>query len=474
MTEFLRNEGLKRVRMRVSMAVFVVFTLTCAGSFGMEDVVSSSGPGLTLLMILILPFLWSFPMAFVASELGAMVPEAGGLYRWIRRAMGEYWSFQAGWWWTLSLYVDSAVYVALALDYLQSQWGFDAGTRALIGVGMVAIFAFINIRGLELTGWTLTIMQIVIMTPLLVMTVWAVFQGSGNSFSPILPEGQSFMDSLELGLAIMMWMYAGYESISTLAGEIENPQKVIPRALMIGTPLVVITYFVTVWAAIRIARLDGADNWMNMWTGGGGVDYVAAVKIVGGNVFMYFMLLAAVLSNLSLYAGYLATGSRPAFQMSRDRLFPRFFGITHRSWGTPWVAILLMAIVNGILINFQFDVLITIDVFLLMFPYILIFLSVMILRIREPEVVRPFRVPLPTWALGIWVAMPIAIAVIALFVNGIDWMIGGLAGILTGPIAYLVFKNIYKGTTDEALEGSTITPAGELTEFGAQVEGAGA
>jgi len=52
-----------------------------------------------------------------------------------------------------------------------------------------------------------------------------------------------------------------------------------------------------------------------------------------------------------------------------------------------------------------------------------------------------------------------------------DWMIGGLAGILTGPIAYLVFKNIYKGTTDEALEGSTITPTGELTEFGAAVEG---
>lgn len=474
MTEVFRNEGLKRVRMRITMAVFVVFTLTCAGSFGMEDVVSSSGPGLTLLMIIVLPFLWSFPMAFVASELGSMVPEAGGLYRWIRRAMGEYWSFQAGWWWTLSLYVDSAVYVALALDYMQNYWGFGGGTRALLGVAFVAVFTYINIRGLELTGWTLTIMQIVIMAPLLVMTVWAIFEGSGNSFSPLMPEGQSFFESLNLGLAIMMWMYAGYESISTLAGEIENPQKVIPRALMIGTPLVVLTYLITVWAAIRIVRLEGADNWTMMWTGGGGFDYVEAVKIVGGNVFLYFMLLSAVLSNLSLYAGYLATGSRPAFQMARDRLFPRFFGKTHRSWGTPWVAILLMGIVNGVLINFEFDALITIDVFLLMFPYVLIFLSVMILRIREPEAVRPFRVPLPTWALGVWVFFPIAIAVIALFVNGTDWMIGGLAGVLTGPIAYLIFKSAYKGCTDEALEGSTLTPEGELTEFGAAVEGASA
>ena len=79
-------------------------------------------------------------------------------------------------------------------------------------------------------------------------------------------EGESFVTSLNLGLAIMMWMYSGWESMSTLAGEIENPQKVIPKALLIGTPLVIVTYFFTVLAAIRIARLDGVDNWMNMWT----------------------------------------------------------------------------------------------------------------------------------------------------------------------------------------------------------------
>ncbi len=147
MTEILRNEGLKRVRMRLITAVVFVFTLTCSGSFGMEDVVSSSGPGMTLLMILILPLVWSVPMAFVASELGSMVPEAGGLYRWVRRGMGEYWSFQAGWWWTLSLYVDSAVYVALALDYMQNQWGFGGAERAAIGIAIVAVFTFINITG---------------------------------------------------------------------------------------------------------------------------------------------------------------------------------------------------------------------------------------------------------------------------------------------------------------------------------------
>ena len=474
MTEMLRNEGLKRVRMRLITAVVFVFTLTCSGSFGMEDVVSSSGPGMTLLMILILPLVWSVPMAFVASELGSMVPEAGGLYRWIRRSMGEYWSFQAGWWWTLSLYVDSAVYVALALDYLQAKYAFDGTTRALIGVGIVAVFTFINIRGLELTGWSLTIIQVGVMVPLVIFTVWGIAKGQGNPFNPMMPEGESFLTSLNLGLAIMMWMYSGWESISTLAGEIHEPQKIIPKALMIGTPLVIITYFFTVFAAIRVANIGDPNGWTNMWTGGGGYDFVELSQTLGGGVLAYLMLMSAVLSNVGLYAGYLATGARPMFQMSRDRLLPRFFGVTHKSWGTPWVAVLVMGVINAVLINFNFDALITIDVFLLMFPYVLIYIAIIVLRVREPEAVRPFRVPLPTWLLGAWVAAPIAIAVIALFVNGVDWMIGGLIGILTGPIAYLIFKSIYKGVTDDELEGSTVTSDGALTAFGAEVEGASA
>jgi amino acid transporter len=453
MTEMLRNEGLKRVRMRLITAVIFVFTLTCSGSFGMEDVVSSSGPGMTLIMILVLPFVWSVPLAFVSSELGAMVPEAGGLYRWIRRGMGEYWSFQAGWWWSLSLYVDSAVYVALALDYMQAKWGFGGAERAAIGIAIVAVFTFINIRGLELTGWSLTIIQIGVMVPLLVFTVWGIVAGSGNPFSPVLVPGESFLTSLNLGLAIMMWMYSGWESMSTLAGEIENPQRVIPRALMIGTPIVIATYFITVFAAIRVAGTTGAAGWENMWTGGGGLDFVELAQVLGGTVFAYFMLLSAILSNIGLYAGYLAAGARPQFQMSRDRLLPRFLGATHKSWGTPWVAILLLGIVNAVLINFNFDALITIDVFLLMFAYVLIYLTVVVMRFKEPDTPRTFRVPMPTWGLCIWVAFPIAIAIIALFVNGTDYLIGGLIGVLTGPVAYLVFKNIYKGTTDDALEG---------------------
>ena len=471
MTELLRNQGLKRVRMRLFTAVIVVFTLTCSGSFGMEDVVSSSGPGLTLLMIVVLPFLWSVPMAFVASEMGSMIPEAGGSYRWVRRAMGEYWSFQSGWWWSLSVFIDSAVYVALALGYIQSQLDLTNWQRWFVGVGIVAVFTFINIRGLELTGWSLTVIQIVVMVPFVIFTIYAFMRGTGAVFTPFMPKGQNIVGSMNLGLAVMMWMYAGWESMSTLAGEIENPQKVIPRALMVATPIVIVTYFITVAALIRAG---GANNWSSMVSdaSSGGTDYIVAAKLVGGAFLGWLIFASAIASNIGLYAGYLASGARPPFQISRDRLLFRFFGRTSAKYGTPWVAILIFGIVNCVLISREFTALIVMDIFLLMFAYILVFISAIVLRIKEPDTPRPFRVPLPTWALAIWVAIPIAIAVFALFTNGSDYLVGGLIGVLSGPIAYLVFKYFYHGTTDRALEGAAITPEGELTQFGAEIEGA--
>jgi amino acid transporter len=468
---FLTDPALKRVRMRLFTAVVVVFTLVCSGSFGMEDVVSSSGPGFTILMIILLPFIWSVPMAFVASELGSAIPEEGGFGRWVRRGLGEYWGFQTSWWWTLSLYVDSAVYIALALGYIQTKVGMSDNVRWLLGVAIVAFFTFINIRGLDLTGKTLIIIQAVVMVPFVIFVIWAFAKGTGSPVSPFLPPGENVISATNLGLAIMMWMYSGYESMSTVAAEVENPQRVIPRAIMIAVPIVIATYALTTAAGIMAA---GKGNWLNMVSdasgGGAAVDFVKAGQIVGGAVLMWLLFASAISSNLGLYTGYLATGARPSYQLSRDRLYPRFMGRAHRRWGTPWIAILIMGVVDAILIKWGFTTLIVIDVFLLMFSYIPIFIAAIALRITQPAMARPFRVPLPTWLLAVWVCFPIGIAVYALFTNGSDYLVGGLIGVISGPMAYLVVKRIYRGTADDALEGAMVTPSGELTAFATEVE----
>jgi amino acid transporter len=118
---------MKRTRVPLFSAFFMIYIFVSGGSFGIEEMVASSGPGLTLLLLLALPIVWALPMALIASELGSALPDSGGFYVWTRRGLGQFWGFQAGWWWSLALLVDTSLYLGLSATYRQNQIGFSAG-----------------------------------------------------------------------------------------------------------------------------------------------------------------------------------------------------------------------------------------------------------------------------------------------------------------------------------------------------------
>jgi amino acid transporter len=425
---------LRRVRMRLATVVVIIFVFVSSGAFGLEDMVGSSGPGLALLLLLVLPVVWALPMGLVCAELGSAIPEEGGYYVWVKRGLGEYWGFQAGWWSWLTQFVDSAVYIALIMDYLASWLDLSTNTAWLLGVAIIAVFAYLNIRGLNVIAVSSIVMTIVILTPFVVMTIIGFAKWQGVPWEPFSYPDQGFWTSVGYALAVGMWMYSGYDSMSVLAGEVANPRRVIPRGLMIAMPLIVISYFVP-----TLAALAGVGRW-DEWTTEGGISFVEIATQLGGAGLGAAMLIAAVVSNLALFQEYLGAGARPAFVMAEDHLLPRVLTRIHPKYGTPWVSIVFLATVNALLVRYGFETLIVIDVFLMMFYYILIFVAAVVLRRREAGLERPFRVPGSTLVLALICSPAVAIAVIALFTNGSDWLIGGMAGVLTGPIAYLVFK----------------------------------
>ena len=106
-----QDHGLKKHDIRVSTVVFMIFCLVAAGCYGIEEMIPECGPGLTIIMLCVLPFVWGLPFGLVASELGSVRPQEGGYYKWVQEALGEFWGFQAGWWRTISIYIDNTLYV---------------------------------------------------------------------------------------------------------------------------------------------------------------------------------------------------------------------------------------------------------------------------------------------------------------------------------------------------------------------------
>jgi amino acid transporter len=134
------------------------------------------------------------------------IPEGGGYYVWVKRALGEYWGFQCGRWSWLTTFVDSALYIALVTDYLQSWLDLDPTAAWLLGVAVIVVLAYLNIRGLNVIAVSSVVMTIIILAPFVVLTILGFANWHGVPWQPFAYPGQSVLTSIGYALALGMWM----------------------------------------------------------------------------------------------------------------------------------------------------------------------------------------------------------------------------------------------------------------------------
>ena len=224
------EHGLKKHDLKVSTVVFMIFCLVSAGCYGIEEMIPECGPGLTIVMLCVLPFIWGLPFGLVASELGSVRPQEGGYYKWVQEALGEFWGFQAGWWRTISIYIDNTLYVILAGGYAAAAWDLSPVAEFAVKFVMILIFTIINIRGVKDVGVVSTILAILVMAAFAMVAICGFLNWGGGtdiSFQLTSEPAEGLSDwffYIAGGISICMWMYSGYESMSTIAGEVSNPQ----------------------------------------------------------------------------------------------------------------------------------------------------------------------------------------------------------------------------------------------------------
>ena len=374
----------KFVRLTLWPLVAATFFMVSGGTYGTEDIVHGAGYGRAILILLLTPLLWSLPTAFMIGELSSALPYEGGYYAWVRRAMGNFWGFQEAWLSLVASIFDMAIYPTLFVAYLTRMFPyFQQGNRGWwVALAVVIACAALNIAGVKVVSLTSLWLFFALSAPFVAIVVLAPFK-IGALANAVTKPTTSSVDILG-GLLICMWNYMGWDNASTIATEVEKPQRTYPRAMLVAVGIVALSY-VLPFAAMWMTGLTPTA-----WETGSWADIAG---LLGGPLLRIGVVLGGVISAFGMFNALVMSYSRLPLAMAQDGMLPGIFAKLQKKSRAPWVAIVALALCWAMCLGLGFARLITIDILLYGFSLMLEFVALAVLRFREPDLARPFRVP---------------------------------------------------------------------------------
>lgn len=383
------------------------------------------------------------------AEMGAALPYAGGTYKYASLGLGRPFGMLAGWNFIISLVAVTSgeafafsFYIKTALRVL----GFELPlSDMVVATLIVLVFICTNVRGVEMTGrlqngllfffWGVALIWFVLMIPSVNL---------GNFVQ--LPEAFDFQGRSFIGqVALIWWCFAGFETCCAMGEEIKYPQINIPRALFLAPVIVFVVNAFFQWFLVAIvptAQLGAIST--------AAAPYAEAMTIAGVLGFPLFMLSIGIAlgGDFSTLNASIAVPPRYLFTMARDGSMPKFFAKIHPKYQTPWVAILALGLLS-ILLNATNSIMYiaSLSLFGDLFYYVIGIVASLGLRIKHPELKRPYKAPL------IFIGAPISAIIYIVMMTELDQTAfrDGVIWCALGLVIYFICRAIYKGHGDEEL-----------------------
>jgi len=418
-------------RLSVAPLIAATYFMVSGGPYGLEEIVAGAGYVGAMIVLFVTPLIWSLPTALMVGELASALPEEGGYYAWVKRALGPFWGFQEAWLSLVASIFDMAIYPTLFTLYLGRLWpALAVGQRPLLtGAAMIAVCAAWNLRGARSVGWGALAMTVALLVPFAVLSAAALGHGHNG------PAPPTSLSGLWGGVLVAIWNYMGWDNASTIAGEVERPQRTYPLAMLASVSLVALTYIVPV-AAVAHAGLDPRG-----WSTGGWVDVGRAL---GGEWLARAVVVGGVVCGIGMFNALLLSYSRLPLVLAEDRLLPRWFARKLPNSGAPWVSILVCCVAWTACLTLGFQRLIELDVMVYGLSLLLEFVALVALRLREPGLRRPFRVPGGTMGAALLGLPPMALIATALYsgrhehTGALPTLGLGAMLVIAGPVVYWV------------------------------------
>lgn len=413
------------------------------GPFGLEPLVAASGPLWAIVLILVLPIIWALPDALTTAELASAIPEEGGYTVWVERAMGPFPAFLDAWWTWLYSLVDCAIYPAFFIHYMDGAFklagwntiGSSPVTQVAVVIAVIGGITWLNVRGARPVGLTSVAFAFLILLPFVVMCavgVGRLVQGGGHIHGLFQTNSPDFWTAVKAGLPVAMWNYLGWDSLSTVAGEVEDPGRAYPKAIgmaLVGTTL---GYLLPVLIALPFATR------MAQWADQSWPTIAAAVA---GPTLGIVIAFAALISQLGQLNSLVLSSTRIPFALAKERYLPEWLAHVHPKTKAPYKTLWLSAAVIALLTYWSLREILTLNVILFSAALVLEGISLVVLRHKEPDLHRPFKIRGGYPAVVAIAVIPVALSAILVIsqIQDKGWLSQVPTGIalVSGPLLFV-------------------------------------
>jgi amino acid transporter len=434
MTASAQRSSGPKAQLRKTMGFWDVLLFNIATALGPRWIAAAGHTGTSSISLWVLAAVLFFvPSALVINELSSRFPEEGGLYVWSKEAFGPFHGFVAGWtYWTNAVFYFPGLLLASASmsAYIAGGRGASlSGDRPFliaVSLAMLLIAVLLNLVGLNIGKWLQNAGGVGMYVPLLMLAAVALLIGWRHgsvthfTFSNMAPVWNA--DTVNFWSQIT-FAFAGLELVSAMSEEVRDPRRTLPRAVFGAGALIAVIYLVGTFAVLSLmpaAAIDPQSGVLHAISAGsialriGFLGIIAAVFACVGNV-------GQVGTNVAGFA-------RVPFVVGIDRYLPAAFGKLHPRWKTPYISILVQALLSGaILLASQisetaqgaYQLLVDAAIILYFIPYLYMFAAVIKLARRKDRTENKQAVLVPGGMAGVWICggLGFLVVLVGIFVS---------------------------------------------------------
>ena len=413
----------------------VVGNMIGVGIFVLPAVLSSYGS------ISLLGWIFTATGALILAKIFSnfsriIVSKSGGPYMYSKAGFGDFIGFLVAWGYWIACWVGNGA-IAIAIIGAASFFIPELATNSILsvslGLALIWIFTWINARGITDSGKIQLVTTIFKILPLLFVIIVGLFFFEFDNFPAFNLTGESNFSAISAVATLTLYAFLGIECATIPAGNIENPDKTIPRATMLGTIIVTILYILGTVVLFGVLPLDILQN--------SPAPFAEAAKIIGGNYGGYFVAVGVLISGIGVLNGWILITGQISMATAKDDLFPDFFKKENKN-GAPVNGFIIGGVLSSVvmLMNYteglveQFEFIVQLTVLVILMPYLFTAASYALIVIEKKLHTKSW---IKTFILS---ALGFAYSLWAIYGSGYETVFYGFLLILIGIPVYIYMK----------------------------------